>query len=126
MFLLLTVLIEHKKVCFKANGKQSIKLKSGSINFKDYVKQLAAPFKIYADFESVLKGVQSNDNDNNASYTKKDQKHISCIFDYKVVCIDDKFSKPVVLYRGKIQLINLLKQFLNNMIIAKKNDKKTF
>ena len=25
-----------------------------------------------------------------------------CSFTYKVVCIDDTFSKPVVLYRGKM------------------------
>ena len=31
-----------------------------------------------ADFESVLKEVQSNDNDNNASYAKKYQKLIPC------------------------------------------------
>ena len=30
----------------KINGKQTIKLKSGSIKFKNYLKQLAVPFKI--------------------------------------------------------------------------------
>ena len=35
------------------------------------------------------------------SYTGKYQAHIPCNFAYKVVCVDDKFSKPVVLYRGK-------------------------
>ena len=47
-----------------------------------------------------MKGVKNNDI-NNASYTEKYQNHIPCSFAYKVVCIDDKFSKPVVLYRGK-------------------------
>ena len=32
---------------------------------------------------------------------KKDQDHIPCSFAYKVVCVDDKFSKPIVLYRGE-------------------------
>ena len=27
--------------------------------------------------------------------------HIPCSFAYKVVCIDDKYCKDVVLYRGK-------------------------
>ena len=49
------VLQEHKNVCLKINSKQSVKVKSGSIKFKNYFKQLAVPFKIYADFESVLK-----------------------------------------------------------------------
>ena len=39
------VLIEHKRKCFIINGKQSTKLKSGSIEFKNHFKQLAVPFK---------------------------------------------------------------------------------
>ena len=55
------VLIEHKENCFIINGKQSVKLKSGSISFKNYFKQILAPFKIYADFECILKGVETTD-----------------------------------------------------------------
>ena len=73
----------------------------GSRKFKNYFKQLAAPFKVYADFESALKRIQSNDSDNNDSYTKRYKKHIPCSFAYKVVCIGDRFSKPVVIYRRK-------------------------
>ena len=47
--------MEHKKVCLNINAKQSKKLRSGSIEFKYYFKQLAVWFKIYAYFESVLK-----------------------------------------------------------------------
>ena len=53
---------------------------------------------IYADFESVLKGVQRDDRGSNAFCTKKYLGHISCSFACKVRCIDDKFSKPLVLY----------------------------
>ena len=49
------VLMAHKKVCLNINAKQSKKLRSGSIEFKCYFKQLAVWFKIYAYFESVLK-----------------------------------------------------------------------
>ena len=38
------VLIEHKENCLIINGKQSVKLKSGSIKFKNHFKQLAVPF----------------------------------------------------------------------------------
>ena len=94
------VLVEHKKVCWKTNGKQTVKLRSGSIKFKYYFKQLAAPFRIYADFECNVKRVKSGDRGDssvNNSCTKKNQEHIPCSFAYKVVCVDDKFSKPVVL-----------------------------
>ena len=32
---------------------------------------------------------------------KKYQDHIPCSFAYKVVFVDDRFSKPIVLYRGE-------------------------
>ena len=47
------VLIEHKENCLIINGKQNVKLKSTSISFKNYFKQLPVPFKVYADFECI-------------------------------------------------------------------------
>ena len=32
---------------------------------------------------------------------KKYQDHIPCSFAYKLVCVDDRFSEPMVLYRGE-------------------------
>ena len=55
----------------KINDKQSVKLRSDSIKFRNYFKQLAVTFKSYADFESVLKRIYTDDRGNNASYTKK-------------------------------------------------------
>ena len=54
------VLIEYKENCLIMNGKQSVKLKSGSISFKNYFKQLLFPFKTYADFECFLKKVKNH------------------------------------------------------------------
>ena len=42
------------------------------------------PFKIYADFESLLKVVKSSDENNNTSYAEKYQAHIPCSFAHKV------------------------------------------
>ena len=113
------VLIERKKNFLITNDKQSLKLKSGSISFKKYFKQLPVRFKIYADFESILKGVKSSDK-NNSSYTYKYQDHVPCSFAYKFVCIDNKFSKKLFLTEEKMLLTELLKQFLKSMIILKK------
>ena len=55
------VLIEHKENCLIINGKQSVKLKSGSISFKSYFKQIPVPLKIYADFECTLKQAKNSD-----------------------------------------------------------------
>ena len=104
------ILIEHKENYLKINGKQSVKLKSSSIKFKNHFKQLAVPFKIYADFDCNLKGVKSNDRDKNTTYTIKHQDHILCSFAYKFVSIGDRSSKSVVLYRRKNAVNNLLKR----------------
>ena len=98
------ILVEHKENCLVINGKQSVKLSKGSITFKNDSSQILLPFKIYADFECILKetGVsECNSIDKNNSYTKKHQSLIPCGFGYKVVCIDNRFSKDIVVYRGK-------------------------
>ena len=60
------VLIQHRENCLIINGKQNVKLKSGSISFKNYFKQLPVPFKSYADFELVLKKVGCDSIKNNS------------------------------------------------------------
>ena len=89
-------------------------MESGSFKFKNCFKHLAVSFNIYADFESVLKRVQSNANVNdfNASSSKNYQKHIPCSFAYEDVCVDDRFSKAVVLYKGK----NAVNKFIDAIL----------
>ena len=90
-------MIKYEETCLKINGKQNVKLRSGSIKFKNYFKQLAVPFKIYADFESLLKGVRGSDKSKNTPHTEKYQNDIPCSFAYKIVCFYNKFSKLDVL-----------------------------
>ena len=59
------VLREHK-VCLSIDGAQSVRLEKGTIEFKNYFKQIPVPFKIYADFECNLKIVESYE----GSYSK--------------------------------------------------------
>ena len=103
------MLIKHKENCLSINGKQSVKLEDGIIKFENYFKQTPVRFKIYTDFECNLKKVKCNE----GSYTEKCQGHIPCSFAYKIVCIDVKVKEV------KMQLMNLLKQFLKNINIAK-------
>ena len=65
--LVVKVLIKHKENCLSINGKQSVKLEKGIIEFENHFKQMPIPFKIYVDFECNLKGVESYED----SYTKK-------------------------------------------------------
>ena len=48
-----------------------------------------------------MRGGKDSNKNNNTSYTEIYQDHIHCSFAFKVVCIDDKLSKSVVLYREK-------------------------
>ena len=56
------VLAEHKENCLVINGKQNLKLGKGLISFKNYSKQIPALFKIYADFECILRPTSSTQN----------------------------------------------------------------
>ena len=90
------VLIKHKEDCLSISGQQSINLEKGTIEFKNYLKQLPISFKIYANFECSLRDVECYER----TYTKKYHEHVHCSYAYKVVCIDDRLSKPIVVYRG--------------------------
>ena len=115
------VLIEHKEDCLIINGKKNVKLEKGFISFKNHFKQIPVPFKIYADFECILKNIDSDIIDpKNSSYTRKYQYHIPCGFAYKLVCVDDKFSKKLFCTEEKMLLTNLLNQFLMSTIIVEK------
>ena len=50
---------KYKDDCLSINGKQSVKLEKGKIEFEDYFKQVPVPFKIYTDFEYNLESVES-------------------------------------------------------------------
>ena len=49
------ILVKRKENCLIINGKQRVKLSEGIIKFLNYFKQLPVTFKIYADFECILK-----------------------------------------------------------------------
>ena len=57
---------------------------------------------------------------------KKYQDHISCSFSYKVVCVDDKFTKPIVVYRGKHEAYEFIKVILKEYNYCKKVINKHF
>ena len=116
------MLTRHKKDCLSINGVQPVRLEKGAIEFKNYFKQMLVPFKIYVDFESNLKAVEIYE----GFYSKKFQDHVPCSFACKVVCIDDKFTKPIVAFRGKNAAHEFVKVILNKYEYCKKVMKKHF
>ena len=83
---------------------------------------MPVPFKIYADFECNLKNVEIYE----GSCTKKYHDHIPCSFAYKIVCIDNRFSKPIVVYRGENAAYEFTKAILKEYKYCKKIMKKHF
>ena len=119
-------MIEHGKDCLIINGRQRVKLEKGFIEFNNLNKIILAPFKIYADFECLLKKVNSGIHNDCFSYTFKYQDHILCSFAYKLVCIDDKYSKDVVLCRGKNAVYKFIQSIFNEYSYCRSVMKKHF
>ena len=51
---------------------------------------------------------------------KKYQDHLTCSFAYKVVCVDDRFTKPFVVYRGENAADEFIKAILKEYKYYKK------
>ena len=101
---------------------QSVGVEKGTIEFHNYFKQIRVPFKIYADFECNLESTKVYE----GSYSKKYHDHVPGSFDYKVFCIDDRFSKPISIYRGKNAAYEFIKAVLKEYKYCKKVMNKLF
>ena len=114
------MLIKHKEDCLSINRVQSVGLEEGTIEFQNYFKQIPVPFKIYANSGCNLESTEIYED----IYIKKYHNH--CIFAYKVVCIDDKFSKPIVLHRDENAAYEFIKAILKEYKYCKKIKNKYF
>ena len=56
---------------------------------------------------------------------KKYHEHVPCSYVYKVVCIDDKFSKSIVVYRGINAADKFIKAILEKHKYCKKNNERS-
>ena len=106
------LLQEHTSQCMALNGAQKTSLPEEGENileFTNYHKGLKVPFVIYADFESITQPIDRAQMDETRSYTDHYQLHAPCGYAYKVVCIDDEYTKDTVVYRGQDCVENFLK-----------------
>ena len=110
------VLTKHKQACLSINGAQSVRLEKGTIEFKIYFKQIPVPFKIYADFECNLRGVESYE----GSYTKNIKITFLVVLLIKLFVLMIDLLSQLLFIEVKMQLMNLLKQFLRSISTAKK------
>ena len=124
------VLINHKENCIQVNGTQAIKMPTKNddiLKFNNFHKQLPVPFVIYADFEAITEKIHGCQPDNDKSYTEAYQKHTDCGYGYKVVCCyDDKYTKPVQIYRGEKAVYKFMEAMLEEVKHCKRMIKKEF
>ena len=106
------------KDCFKINGKETVKMpnKGIYIKFKNLRRKSKSQFMIHAGFESILVSEDNGKPNPIESYTNKHQKRIACSYDYKLVYVDDKFSKPFKSYSSKDTAYN----YINSMVEGSK------
>ena len=115
-------MIKHKEDCLSINGVQSVDVEEGIIKFENYSKKLPVPFKICADFECNLQDIEIYE----GSCTKKYHDHVACSYACKIVCIDGRFSKPIVVCRGENAAYEFIKAILKEYKYCKKITKKLF
>jgi hypothetical protein len=110
-----TLLQEHVQYC-SIHGAQKIEIpekgKNDILEFRDYEKTLKVPFVIYADFETINVNIQSCDTNPEISSSTPNFKLEVCGFGYKVVCSDDRYTKPSVIYRGPDASQKLIERLL--------------
>ena len=76
---------KHKEYCYNNECVKIVMPPPGTyLKFKNFRYSEKAPFAIYADFESLIKNMDSCDPDPNKSYTKKYQKHEPISFCYYI------------------------------------------
>ena len=85
---------KHKEYC---GEEESIKINMPPpdtyIKFKNYLYSERAPFAIYADFESILKPLETCKPDPNKSYTLKYNKHEPVSFVYYIKSFNESVYK---------------------------------
>ena len=55
---------------------------------------------------------------------KKYQDHVPCSFAYKLICVDDEFTKPILVFRGENATYEFIEAILKELEYCKKITKK--
>ncbi|XP_065640589.1 uncharacterized protein LOC136073148 [Hydra vulgaris] len=91
------------------------------IKFNHFKKTMRVPFVVYADFESIIKPINTCEPNSDSSYTKQYQKHTPSSFCYYIKCFDESvYQKEDVK-----KIYNKYLKFQKNMIFNSK-DKEEF
>ena len=115
---------DHMILCNKIGPQKTLlpTKENRFIKFNNFKNKIPSPFVIYADFEALntlydITGSERKLIEDGKISTEKISEQNVCGYGYKLVClIDDKFSKPIKIYRGK----NAAYKFIQDMIKEEK------
>ena len=96
------------------------------------ITKLGSYYKLGQNLLQIGAGIKSQGNyyklghnSYEGSYSKKYQDHIPCSFAYKLVCVDDKFTKPTVVFRGENATYEFIGKILKEYQYCKKSNEET-
>lgn len=104
---------DFQKLKFPEEGKNDL------LTFSDYHKQIRVPFVIYADFEALATKYDTCLPNPDKSSTTHQTIFDPCGYAYQVVCANDKYSKPPVVYRGLNAATHFMEQIMQEEIYIK-------
>ena len=82
------------------------------VKFKNYTRKLNSSIMIHADFKSILIPANNGKQNPLESYTNKFENHVGCSFGYKLICVQDQFSKLSKTHLGQ----DAVHKFITNMV----------
>ncbi len=93
------ILVAHQEFCLKRKPQTEVFPNPGeTLKFKNYERLHDVPFAVYADFECLVKPLETEDKDPDKSYTVQYQSHVPSGFCYTIKCMDESVypTKTVV------------------------------
>ncbi|MES9902420.1 MAG: hypothetical protein ABW168_07025 [Sedimenticola sp.] len=119
------VLENHLNYCAKYECQHTtfpVKGVNDEIKFKEHWKRLRIGYVIYADFETFCQPVDTCYPEAGKSSTTKITNLEPNSFGYKVVCVNDEYSRPTVIYRGR----NAVEKFIECMLVEEERIKSVY
>ena len=107
----------QREICLKGTNPKSPtrtetpKEEQKNMTFTNYHKQMKVSYVVYADFECVLRKIDTCEPDNKRSFTVKTEKHEPCGFSYLVVRSDGQTYGPFTYTEEKTQFTYFLDIF---------------
>src|SRR6218665_1773192 len=108
---------KHTAYCSQQEAQRTELPDPGTmLDFKNYNRSLRVPFTVYADFESIIKPIDTCHPDSHESYATKYQKRIPSSFCYYIKCFDDSvYSHEPVSCTAKSEDDDVAQKFIDSL-----------